>query len=436
MMSDKCIARGQWFIVGAAIATLVGCAESSPPPFRLDMTKIVAQRVSPENQLAIANTLDAMFGTPDQPFAMPETGLDERKLKMAAGPVWGNLPGEKRGLYRRHCAHCHGINGDGQGPTASILNPYPRDYRPGVFKFKSTYLSAEPTEEDLRRVVNDGVPGTAMPAFRLYPPDEVDALVEYVKYLSIRGQMETALVNYVAVELEEGATLDPAKDREVIVGELLTEVIDAWNTASENVIVPTPDVAPPENRTPDQVAASVAAGRELFYSATKGNCMQCHGPTALGDGQQTAYDNWSDANVKFIAGTHSMVDEIAAMRQELSELKGDDRDAAEQDIADKKREYDDRLDLIAHMLQPRTAIPRNLRENVFRGGRRPIDLYWRISAGIAGTPMPGGGPTAPGAPATLSELEIWQIVDYVQSLPFEPASRPERRPVNVEAVIN
>ena len=39
------------------------------------------------------------------------------------------------------------------------------------------------------------------------------------------------------------------------------------------------------------LVVAVAAGRELFYSATKGNCMQCHGPTALGDGQQTAYDN-------------------------------------------------------------------------------------------------------------------------------------------------
>jgi mono/diheme cytochrome c family protein len=433
-MSDWCSARSHWLIV-SLLAALGGCAESSPPVFRLDMTKMVGRGISPANQQAIADTLDAMFGTPDQPFAMPETGLDQRKLSMAAGPVWGNRPGEKRGLYRRHCAHCHGINGDGHGPTASILNPYPRDYRPGIFKFKSTYLPDEPTEHDIHTVVMNGVPGTAMPAFALYPPDEVNALVEYVKYLSLRGQMENALVNYVADELGEGETLDAAKSRDVIVG-FLTEIVDNWKAAPEKVIVPTPDSIPSADRTPDQVAESVKAGRDLFYSATKGNCMQCHGPTALGDGQQTAYDNWSDANQKFIIATDSMVEEIKAKRQEIAQLSGEERTAAEASLADKQREYQERLKLVAHMLTPRTAIPRNLRENVFRGGRRPLDLYWRISAGIAGTPMPGGGPSAPGAQGALTEQEIWQIVDYVQSLPFEPASRPQRRPVNVDAVIN
>lgn len=29
-----------------------------------------------------------------------------------------------RKLYARHCQHCHGINGDGDGPTAKYLNPH------------------------------------------------------------------------------------------------------------------------------------------------------------------------------------------------------------------------------------------------------------------------------------------------------------------------
>ena len=93
-----------------------------------------------------------------------------------------------------------------------ILNPYPRDYRPGVFKFKSTYTAAEPTDDDLHTSSDDGVPGTAMPSFALLPPDEVEALVEYVKYLSIRGQMETALENHVADELDPDDKFDPASD--------------------------------------------------------------------------------------------------------------------------------------------------------------------------------------------------------------------------------
>jgi len=85
-------------------------------------------------QQQVATILEAMFGTPDSPVALPETGLDAAKLQLAAGPVRSDIVGRKNGLYREHCGHCHGISGDGMGPTAAFLNPYPRDYRPGKFK--------------------------------------------------------------------------------------------------------------------------------------------------------------------------------------------------------------------------------------------------------------------------------------------------------------
>src|SRR5215210_3606262 len=53
-----------------AAMMLAGCGKVDPPPFRLNMTNVVAKQIAPENQLAIANILDAMFGTPDEPFAM------------------------------------------------------------------------------------------------------------------------------------------------------------------------------------------------------------------------------------------------------------------------------------------------------------------------------------------------------------------------------
>ena len=49
--------------------------------------------------------------------------------------------------------------------------------------------------------------------------------------------------------------------------------------------------------------------------------------------------------------------------------------------------------------------------------------------------MPATGPVAPGAQGTLTEEEMWQIVDYLRSLPFEPASEPQLRLVeNTEHV--
>ncbi len=423
----------KWMLVAIAAAALTGCGKVDPPPFRLNMTNVVAKQIAPENQQAIANIMDAMFGTPDVPFAMAETGLNQRLLKMAAGPVWSDEAGGKHGLYRRHCAHCHGISGDGHGPTAAILDPYPRDYRPGIFKFKGTYSAAQPTTEDLKRVVHDGVPGTAMPSFAILPPDEQESLVEYVKYLSIRGMTEKALVDYVGENVNPGDKFDPATNgelRTLIVEQLLKPVVESWQGAKDQIMAPEDAVvAALDKRTPAQVAESVNKGRDLFYGP-KANCVKCHGPTALGDGQQDDYDDWSKATLEFIKGTDAKVAEIGSLQKELNDAKGDDVQKVKDQLVAAKKELTERQEVITSLLPPRHAIPRNLREGVYRGGRRPLDLFWRIAAGIRGMPMPGIGPAAPGAQGTLSQQEIWQIIDYVQSLPFEPSSQPQKAPVN------
>lgn len=424
-------------VVAAAVAALAGCGKAPEPHFRLNMTNVVAKQIAPDHQQAIANILGAMFGTPNKPTALPETGLDARKLTMAAGAVWSDKEGGKHGLYRRHCVHCHGISGDGHGPTAAILNPYPRDYRPGVFKFKSTYTAAQPTEADLHRIVHDGIPGTAMPSFALLPPDEVAALVEYVKYLSMRGQMETVLEGYVADELEPGAKFDPTSDpaiQKLVSQDLLGPIVEAWKGANEQVIKPEDGAIPQDDRTAQQIAESVKAGRDLFFGP-KANCVKCHGPTALGDGQQDDYDNWSKANNEFIKATDAKIGQIDSLRADLAKAQGDDIAQLKEQMVAAQKEYNERVGLLHSLLSPRNAIPRNLREGIYRGGRRPIDIFWRVSAGIAGTPMPASGPAAEGAQGTLTQQEIWQIVDYVHSLPFEPASMPQRKlVVNTAAV--
>ena len=445
MMTQR-FAASWWSLLAVFAAALAGCvqSESEPPKFRLDMTQVSANQLVPEHQQAIADILRAMFGTPDEPYALPETGLDLRKLKMAAGPVWSDEKGGKHGLYRRNCAHCHGISGSGDGPTAIILNPYPRDYRPGVYKFKSTFNPNEPTDEDLYHTLMDGVPGTAMPAFSVLPPDEVAALLEYVKYLSMRGQMETLLVSFIVDNLDydpvtgEAAPLDLVNDpdqRAEIMAILADDVVAKWQPEEEVVVVPDESAIPPNDRSAVELAESVTAGRELFYG-TKANCVKCHGPTGLGDGQQEDYDNWSKAVKKFEDDTISLKDTIAADKQSLATLEGEEQETAKAELQAKYRELKERQEVAAGLLPPRNAIPRDLRNNMFRGGRRPLDLFRRIHQGIAGTPMPAGGPAAPGAQGTLTEQEMWQIVDYVRSLPFEPASQPQMRPLNSEAVVN
>ena len=56
-------------------------------------------------------------------------------------------------------AGCHGVTGDGQGPAAQYLNPPPRDYRLGQFKFTSTPRGSKPRREDLARIIRRGAKG-------------------------------------------------------------------------------------------------------------------------------------------------------------------------------------------------------------------------------------------------------------------------------------
>jgi len=403
-----------------AVVVAAGC-DTVEPSFRLNMVEAVSNDTGDAYQQEIQNVLGGMFGSPDAPYVLPETGLDQARLQVAAGPAWSDQAGTNHGLYRRHCVHCHGINGDGRGPTARFLNPYPRDYRPGIYKFKSTYNASKPTDEDLHRVLINGVPGTGMPSFSLLPGSEVESLVEYVKYLSIRGQMETALIRYVYDDLDEEEALDekgnPILDpngepvmlrvpldpenepdqREAIL-EILGEIVDGWNAANEGIIVPAEDQIPSDSRTPEEIAASVVRGRELFYGV-KANCVKCHGPTGLGDGQQDDQDYWNKVNKVFLESlTQKTSPAVEAVKQEVA----------------------------ATLYPVRNAIPRDLRLGIYRGGRRRIDIFWKIYAGIAGTPMPGLGPASAGATGTLTEAEMWDIVEYVLSLPYEPPSQPQK----------
>jgi mono/diheme cytochrome c family protein len=216
--------------------------------------------------------------------------------------------------------------------------------------------------------------------------------------------------------------------------DVLKPIVEAWQGAKEQVIVPEDAAVPPDNRTPQQLAQSAEEGRKLFYGA-QANCVKCHGTTAIGDGQQDDYDDWTKANLEFEKGTAAKLSEIQSLKDERAKAKGDDAKRLDDQIEAAQKEYKERKEWITTLLPARHAIPRNLREGVMRGGNRPIDLYWRISAGIRGMPMPAAGPPGPGQKGTLNEQQIWQIVDYVQSLPFEPASQPQiKGAVNASAI--
>jgi cytochrome c553 len=93
-------------------------------------------------------------------------------------------------VYSQRCVQCHGVSGDGNGPSAGSLFPRPRDYRKGIFKFTSTPYGIKPARSDLVETVRRGISGTSMPSFHLLPDADVQAVVDYVIALSQRGELE------------------------------------------------------------------------------------------------------------------------------------------------------------------------------------------------------------------------------------------------------
>ncbi len=294
-----------------------------------------------------------------------------------------------RMLYAEHCQHCHGVSGDGNGPTAQYLNPLPRDYRMGLFKFTSTAQPARASRTDLARIVENGIPGTYMPSFKLLEPEEMSNIIEYVLYLSMRGELEWRMTQFLATdysqevvseriadgetrsEIEDGfaeATADEGEIAEewTLRVELIT---DSWLAAQEE----SSTIFPREPRvaaTPE----SIARGR-LIYLGADAKCATCHGESGLGDGPQTlAVQTTADPNTGVLPTEPGLFDSWG------HEIK-----------------------------------PRNLRTNIYRGGRRPLDLYRRIHSSIKGTPMPAFG-------TSLSDQQIWDLVNYVMSMPYEDYS--------------
>jgi mono/diheme cytochrome c family protein len=91
-------------------------------------------------------------------------------------------------VYQKNCVMCHGKSGDGRGEMGLTVQPRPRDFRKGVFKFRSTPDGFLPRTEDLKRTVRTGLSGTAMPTFEKLPERDVRNVVEYIKTFSSRWQ--------------------------------------------------------------------------------------------------------------------------------------------------------------------------------------------------------------------------------------------------------
>ena len=255
-----------------SLVSIGGCARQ----IELTYTPSAETVALPQEQVdEIGALLTGFYGTPTDPVLMTlsdeppaedseepyrlESQLDPDHLKLGAV------------VYQERCAGCHGVTGDGQGPAAPYLDPKPRDYRRGIFKFTSTGR-AKPRKSDLVRVVKYGARGTSMPSFRWLPEDELSAVVDYVIVLSQRGQTESKLV--ILAEDEE---LDFAAEDALAVHE-------GWLEAPSRLVQP----ATPQ---PPVTEEAIQSGRHEFL--IKG-CAKCHGSNAQGFTQEPLKDDWGN----------------------------------------------------------------------------------------------------------------------------------------------
>src|SRR4051812_49146286 len=92
-------------------------------------------------------------------------------------------------LYQQNCAICHGVNGDGNGVAANVLDPKPRDFRIGKYRFVSS-ANGVPYRQDVIRSIQHGLAGTSMPAWLHLTDDELGAVADHVMLISRQSLKE------------------------------------------------------------------------------------------------------------------------------------------------------------------------------------------------------------------------------------------------------
>jgi mono/diheme cytochrome c family protein len=317
------------------------------------------KKLSAKDRDQLEKALSKIFGTPAKPTVKPADDDMEQQvtdLKLDAKTLEG---GSK--WYRLHCMHCHGVAGDGRGPTGAWINPHPRDYRQGRFKFLSSdtgVVGRKPRRADLRHTLEHGIEGTSMPSFSLLKEEHKEQLVSYIIHLSIRGEVEMNIMKTILNKNPmEGTLAEYAQ-------ELVKDFVASWSQSNQKVLEPAPYPYKADDKTKEKelLAESILRGYKLFTDPkSAASCIACH--VDFGRQVPFRYDEW---------GT--------------------------------------------------LVRPSNLTTGVYRGGRRPIDLYWRIRGGID----PSGMPRAElKIDKDKKTDEYWDLVNFVRALPY-PHMLPDK----------
>lgn len=99
---------------------------------------------------------------PEETVKVPETRLTNPEAEIHGGE-----------LFRRYCAICHGVDGDGRGRRAADLTSSPQNFHDPVW-------AARTPPAKIFTTIRDGVAESSMPSFRALGETDRWDIVAYV----------------------------------------------------------------------------------------------------------------------------------------------------------------------------------------------------------------------------------------------------------------
>ena len=169
-------------------------------------------------------------------------------------------------VYQINCASCHGTAGHGDGPAATALNPKPRNFTEGYWKYGGGLARVV-------RTITEGSPGTAMASFSMLPLEDRIAVAHHERSLAPKLEEDKP---------EDLAWLVPAGQPKGGGGAEASSTGVAAGATPAGPTIPIEKAIAALAEAPSAVGAAVAPepgpGADLYVQ----RCASCHGAGGQG----------------------------------------------------------------------------------------------------------------------------------------------------------